>query len=198
MAPRYSLDRYYHAAAEQQAQQHHQVASPISASPIEFKPRLDLWASQSGWGSSTRDLTQNTKEQQVHHRRRVRFASASSLEQTKLYIHASEYTQEEKESCWFTREESKRMRNERNGLVDDMNVNLNQHWGVETSGSHQIHYEIRQAQNAVLDEQDDQLRWDGYLNADILSARYMSYTLSAKDRAIYFGNQYAKEVAAMS
>ena len=53
------------------------------------------------------------------------------------------------------------------------------------------HQAIRQAIFAVLDEQDDQLRFEGRLNEDILAARYMSYTMSCKDRALWLGQAAA-------
>jgi hypothetical protein len=53
------------------------------------------------------------------------------------------------------------------------------------------HQAIRQAIFAVLDEQEDQLRFDGCLNDDILAARFMSYTSACKERALWLGQAQA-------
>mmetsp|Transcript_115922 Transcript_115922/g.162932 ORF Transcript_115922/g.162932 Transcript_115922/m.162932 type:complete len:212 (-) Transcript_115922:88-723(-) len=207
MAPRYpSLSLDYSASSSSNDINNHSYYQPISSSygqtnpvlhsnTIEFKPRLDLWASQSAWGcsSSTQDLYSQQQRKQPKQRRRVRFAP--TLIETQSHIHHSDITPEEKQAAWFSRSEFKQMRFERQTIIDDMSIGLDEEWGLETSANHSIYYEIRQAQNAVLEEQDDQLRWDGYLNFDILAARYQSYTQSAKDRAYYLASYYAKEIA---
>jgi hypothetical protein len=169
---------------------------PVLDSTLEFKPRLDLWASQTAYDAWTKPQQQQSQsKQQTSTKKRVRF-SATSLTKTQTHIPLDEFTVEEKEACWFSRQDFREMRQQRQYTIDT-SVNLDEEWGLETSGNNYIYYEIRQAQNAVLEEQDDQLRWDGYLNADILSARYMAYTAACKDRAQWLGNHHAKETVLM-
>eukprot|EP00339_Tiarina_fusa_P019594 CAMPEP_0117052446 /NCGR_PEP_ID=MMETSP0472-20121206/36256_1 /TAXON_ID=693140 ORGANISM="Tiarina fusus, Strain LIS" /NCGR_SAMPLE_ID=MMETSP0472 /ASSEMBLY_ACC=CAM_ASM_000603 /LENGTH=185 /DNA_ID=CAMNT_0004767083 /DNA_START=48 /DNA_END=605 /DNA_ORIENTATION=- len=166
---------------------------PVLDSTLEFKPRLDLWASQTAYDAWTKPQQQQQQQSQsMQTKKRVRFSA--TLTKSKAHTSLSEFTSEEKEACWFSRHEFRTMRQERQYTIDS-SPNLNEEWGLETSGNNSIYYEIRQAQNAVLEEQDDQLRWDGYLNADILSARYMAYTAASKDRAQWLGNHHAKEAA---
>jgi hypothetical protein len=157
-------------------------------SAIEFKPRLGLWASFDAW---SQPKLQEGQPFQRRRRRNVRFARTLD-KQTIEHTHLSDYTPEEKQACFFQRDDYKRMRVHNNDTVDKMihRMPLQENeecvTGLEARTPRDnmlCHQSIRQALFAVLDEQDDQWRFDGCLNDDILASRYMTYTYDAKDRA---------------
>ncbi len=151
---------------------------------LEFKPRIGTWASSDSWAQP--------KEEESS-RRRVRFARSP---ETKEHIHVNEYTNEEKRSCWFRRSEYKAMRVHNAETVDKMRhqIPLDQQaesdFGLECQTameSYRCHQIMKCSLLAVLEEQNDQLQYDGYVNACILAARYSSCTYEAKDRALCLG-----------
>lgn len=170
-------------------------------SSLEYKPRLDLWASQTAyqaWSEKTQEQKRRRQQQ-----RTVRFAAAAMTMTTSIeYIHINDYTLDEKKACWFQRDEYQRIREHNDRTVTKMTSRLPLDEGVTESStgletrtprenaiSHQA---IRQAIFAVLDEQDDQLRYnDGYRNEGVLAARYASYTLASQDRALWLGQAQA-------
>jgi hypothetical protein len=161
-------------------------------SALEFKPRLDLWANQTAYQTWSQQ-----QQQQKRSKRSVRFARTEKVVE---HIHPSDYTAEEKLACWFRRADYKRMRAHNEATVDKMTyrIELTQDeessTGLETRTPREnmlCHQAIRQAIFSVLDEQDDQLRFDGCLNDDILAARFMSYTSACKERALWLGQAQA-------
>ena len=162
---------------------------------LEFKPTLNLWDSQTAYQTWSQQ-----HEEQKRRNKTVRFARTEKVVD---YIHASEYTAEEKEACWFQRSDYKRMRAHNAATVEKMTYRAplcevdESPVGLETRTPREnmlCHQAIRQAIFAVLDEQDDQMRFEGYLNPDILAARYMSYTFACKDRAAWLGQAQAVSV----
>jgi hypothetical protein len=188
MAPRYPSLSSYPSSSDY----------PALDSTLEFKPRLDLWASQSAYDAWTKPQQeqQQGQQQSKEHSKKKRVRFSAILTKTKSTTSLQEYSHEEKEACWFSRQDFREMRLQRQQTIEQ-SPDLNQEWGLETSANSYIYYEIRQAQNAVLEEQDDQLRWDGCLNADILAARYMAYTVASKDRAQWLGDHHSAKKAVL-
>ena len=131
MAPRYpSFSDAYPSNDDSSHSYFHQQANPVlHSNTIEFKPRLDLWASQSAWGCSTRDIPSSSNQ----HKQRRRGRFAPTLIESKPHIHAADISEEEKQAAWFTRSEFKQMRFERQHTIDDFSIDLEEEWGLETS-----------------------------------------------------------------
>jgi hypothetical protein len=170
-------------------------SSLVVDTSLEFKPRLDLWADQSSWRSL--EEQSKPKRQRV---RTVRFSRSTPKEVE--YLHVTDYTKEEKEACFYKRAEYKRMRAHNEQTVDKMvrgeelNASDETSTGMEMRTPYEnmvAHQAIRQAVHALLDEQDDQLRYDGQVHEEILAARYMAYTAACKDRAHWLGQVQAKD-----
>jgi hypothetical protein len=170
--------------------------------PLEFKPRLDLWSSPS-CNNSWSQPTHHQRAQQGR-RRAVNFArSTKEIE----HIHVSDYTTEEIQACWYKRSDYKRIRASNQATIHHMCNQLppllsqddehHTHVGLETRATPRdnflCHQAIRLAINAVLDEQEDQLRYDGCYNPEILAARYSAYTSSCIDQARYIGTRQAED-----
>jgi hypothetical protein len=164
---------------------------------FEFKPRAGTWASYDAW-SQPKSLTSSTEEQsqdQPRRRRRVRFASRQSNE-IQEYMHVTEYTPEEKDACFYRRPDYQAMRTHNAETLEKMTyrVALDEssecHFGLETRTpleNIRCHQLMRNAILAVLDEQDDQWRFDGCLHPEIIAARYSSHTWESQDRARCLG-----------
>jgi len=142
---------------------------------MEVKPRLDLWSENSSvWSlsSPSPDLNKPAKKS-------VRFSSRRNKTQT--IIHISEFTPEEKKSCWYSRSEFTAMRKARDDCTKclDRNQPLPEDEaieGLETSNESffSIH-RIRRAIHAVLAEQHDQ-RMFGMVDPEYLALRYTAHS----------------------
>lgn len=172
---------------------------------VEFKPRIGTWASYDAWSqprlqeegepSFDDDSSKSKSLQQPQQRRRVRFACSND---TQEYMHKTEYTSEEKRACWYKRADYQAMRAHNAETVEKMayRIPLDEddecHFGLEyrtPNENHHCHQIMRSAILAVLDEQDDQWRFDGCLNDDFIAARYSFCTWEARDRALSVGQQ---------
>lgn len=177
-----------------------EIYSESSSFPIEFKPRTGTWASLDVWASSplkasfSFDNDSSSCSSQKQHRR-VRFSQTKN--QVQEYMHVSEYTAEEKEACWFHRPDYQAMREHNHATAEKLclhiplNLEDECQFGLEnrTSRENMISQQItHQAKWALLDEQEEQWRFDACLNHDILAARYSSCTWQAMDRARYIGH----------
>jgi len=172
---------------------------PLDSSIVEFKPRLGAWASYDAWSQPKLQFSDDSSDASVSARRRVRFAR-SSENKVIDYMHVSEYSTEEKKACWFRRSDYQAMKAHNAATVDKMTNRIplceeeECHFGLETRTPREnmlCRQIMRLATIAVLDEQDDQLRFDGCLNDEILAARYMSCTWEAKDNALLLGRSQA-------
>ena len=169
----------------------------------EFKPRVGTWATDNSWSSSSSrvdddEVSSQQQQQRRRNRRRrqVRFASNPEIQD---YLHRKDYTSEEKRSCWFRRSEYESMRTHNAATLDKLlrDIPLDQQnesiFGLEAH-THGVDYHdrchqiIRCAILAVLEEQDDQRRYDGSINEHVLAARYVCCTGEARDRAISLGH----------
>eukprot|EP00934_Nitzschia_sp_Nitz4_P005191 Nitzschia sp. Nitz4//scaffold18_size181773//170196//170756//NITZ4_001944-RA/size181773-processed-gene-0.30-mRNA-1//1//CDS//3329540098//5181//frame0 len=171
---------------------------------VEFKPRTGTWASYDTWSQlpslyiSDSSSTSSFESQQ----KSVRFSRNNDVVE---YIHCTEFTPEEKAASWYAKADFRAMRNHNNDTIDKMtnrvpldeaqesSVGLEDRTPLENCRTHQI---MRNAMMAVLDEQDDQWRFDGYLNDEIIAARYQSYTWEARDRAYHIGRSQCLPVTA--
>lgn len=141
---------------------------------LELKPRLDLWSEN----SSVWSLPSPHKNQG----KGVRFSPRRN--ETYEIIHISEYSQEEKQNCWFSSEEKSDMRESRKESLACLERNQDllkeeEYDGLETSRESYFSMQrIRRAVHAVLDEQDDQ-RMFGIEDPEYLALRYTSYTGSS-------------------
>lgn len=168
----------------------------------EFKPRVGTWASVNAWSLSPRkfdddndDDDSSYQQQRRQHRQRVRFASNPEIQD---YLHRKDYTTEERRSCWFQRSEYETMRTNnaatRNKLINSLPLDHRNEsiFGLESHINLMDHYRchqiIRCAVLAVLEEQDDQRRYDGSINENVLAARYICCTDEARDRALSLGH----------
>jgi hypothetical protein len=164
---------------------------------IEFKPRTGTWASEVAWTSSPLKTSSSFHDEASvqQQQRRVRFAPRSSV-QTVEYIHVSDYSASEKASCWYNRPEYQAMRQHNGNTLfkivqqipldpeNECQFGLENQSPIENLRCHQV---MHSARWAVLDEQEEQLRFDLCLQHDILAARYSSCTWEAHDRARFLG-----------
>lgn len=168
----------------------------------EFKPRVGTWASVNSWSLSSRIVEDEGELSNHHHgqhrrqrrHQRVRF---SGNHEVRDYLHRKDYTAEEKRSCWFRRSEYEAMRSDNAATLDKLmnRLPLDQQnesvFGLESHAHledrYRCHQIIRCAILAVLHEQDDQRRYDGSINDQVLAARYLCCTWEARDRALRLG-----------
>ncbi|KAL3929817.1 MAG: hypothetical protein SGBAC_012043, partial [Bacillariaceae sp.] len=136
-------------------------------------PRLDLWNDNSSAWSLPRQ--QKQKQQQPIQKKRVHFARR---DQFHAIIHVTEYTADEKQQCWYTRQERHQMVANRNACVarldawEDLAEDENVLSGLErTCETRQSMAQIRQAIHVVLSEQYDQ-RIYGMVDAEYIALRY--------------------------
>lgn len=156
-----------------------QCSSSYSRTSLEVKPRLDLWFEN----SSVWSLPSSP------HNKGVRFSPRRN--ETFEIIHVSEYSEEEKQICWYSSDEKASMRENRKTclafLERNQEIPENESFdGLETSrDSYFSMQRIRQAVHAVLAEQHDQ-RMFGMVDPDYLALRYTSYTghSSCKQQAL--------------
>lgn len=166
---------------------------------FEFKPRLGTWASYDAWSQPKLQMGEDNSShgRRRQRRRRVRFGNSHSVDvEVKEYMHVSEYTEEEKLACWYSRPQFQEMRHHNATTMDKMANNLPLDpfqecaYGLETRVG-QINFicqqQMRLAFLAVIDEQDDQLRFDGVLNDEMIASRYMTHTWEASERAVCIG-----------
>eukprot|EP00980_Cylindrotheca_fusiformis_P000495 scaffold120_cov59-Cylindrotheca_fusiformis.AAC.11 len=154
----------------------------ISSTSLEVKPRLDLWSeNSSAWSLSSTTTTDTIKARQT---KGVRFSSRRN--ETFEIIHLSEYSKEEKNNCWYSKQEKESMKESRrtcqrcleeNQDLAPANECLD---GLETPRESYFSMQrIRQAIHAVLAEQHDQ-RMFGLMDPDYLAMRYTTaYTTIA-------------------
>jgi hypothetical protein len=171
---------------------------------VEFKPRTGTWASLDAWAyPSLKTLSsfddESSSQQQ---RRRVRFAPRANS-QIRDYIHVSDYSASEKDACWYRRPQYQTMREHSQQTLENMTYGIpldpenESHFGLELQlplenvRCQLIKYH---AKWAVLNEQEDQLRYDFGLQHDLLASRYSSYTREAHDRARQLGYAQIIEV----
>ena len=167
---------------------------PSDISSIEFKPRLGTWASYDAWAQPKLQLGDDSSHRR---RRRVRFGRTNAVEvQVQEYLHVTEYSSEEKRACWYDRQQFQDMRHHNAETMDKMarQVPLDPEqecaFGLETRVgpiNFVCQQQMRLAFLAVIDEQDEQLRFDGFLQDDMIASRYMTHTWEASERALCVG-----------
>eukprot|EP00538_Stauroneis_constricta_P009274 CAMPEP_0119550738 /NCGR_PEP_ID=MMETSP1352-20130426/4204_1 /TAXON_ID=265584 /ORGANISM="Stauroneis constricta, Strain CCMP1120" /LENGTH=201 /DNA_ID=CAMNT_0007596685 /DNA_START=121 /DNA_END=726 /DNA_ORIENTATION=+ len=159
---------------------------------IEFKPRLGLWESPQAWEQQQQQQKQQTSKTQQ--RKRVTFGS----KKTHQHTHVSDMTAQEIEAAYYSRADFRRFRDERQEAIQNDNNSNECTYGLENLTPHenfQVIQRMRCAKIAVLDEQDEQLRYDGYVNQEYIAARYSCYTKRCSDFAQSTGLRVAADVA---
>ena len=147
----------------------------------------------------------NNNASQHSRRRRLRVRFARNISETRDYIHRTEYLAEEKHACWHQRADYQAMKAHNAETIDKIlrRILLDErdesHIGLEVrmspTESLHCHYMMRHAILAVLDEQEDQWRFDnGHVDYEIIAARYSYYTWEAQDRALCLGYQHSLAV----
>jgi len=187
-----------------------------SATTFEFKPRMGLWAPLDTWAysnpssfakassSSCDDSCSSSSScSSPSSRRKVRFSQGSACTQTQEHIHVSEYSASEKEACWYRRAEYKAMRQHNQTIVEKLVQNIPLHletesyfglerqFHMEKMRSHQM---MHSAKWAVLEEQEEQLRFDSCVHYDLIAARYSCYTQESSYQARHRGHLQSLEV----
>jgi len=139
----------------------------LSDSNMEVKPRLDLWSGNTNiWSLPT--------PQQTPKKKGVHFGDNQIHE----IIHISDYSAEEIQSCWYTRQERGQSVANRNACVARLDAGLNlpkdEAWeGLErTCETRQSMQHIAQAIHAVLGEQYDQRIFGMGMDPEYIALRY--------------------------
>jgi hypothetical protein len=157
---------------------------------LDFKPRLNLWseppASSGIWSQ------QRNGKQKVSFGRNIRIRIIP-------YIHITELSSEEVQAAWYKRSDFRKFRTDTQATIDKLTHRqaLDQDeclFGLETLTPREnfvCHQRIRNAISAVLDEQDDQMRYEGCYNHEYLAALSRSHSLNSTETARLIGERQA-------